>query len=374
MNRVKFVRDKGTLFYRELNQRINLHFKEKGVEKHGGKKMRHKMLIYFGAFGLLYTAMLFSSNPYIFLLIYLLMGLAVLLIAFNVSHDAAHGVAVSSPFWNKVLFSLSFNLQGNNAYVWGRNHNESHHSFTNIEGSDIDVLHHPLFRMMPNQKLRWFHRYQYIYAPVLYLFYSLNWFLFRDLLLLFRVSSRTIHITLPPFEAIKLVLFKVLYLTYMVGIPVFILPFGPAWVLGAFLLNHAFVSLVFVGALGVSHVSDEVIHPVINEQHEVEMSWPMMQMLTSVDYETKSHACNFLLGGFNLHALHHLLPHISHVHYLDILPIFRETCRRFEIEYKEVSYGQSLKSHFRYLKKMGDSQPAESGPIRGTGKIQWSSI
>lgn len=353
MNRVQFIRDEGTLFYRELTDRINNWFLANKKEKHGGKKMRNKMLVYFGLVLTFYSCLFFTESPWSFLLFYLLMGQAVLLTAFNVSHDAAHGVAVKSTKWNKFLFSLSFNLQGNNAYVWGRNHNESHHSFTNIEGSDIDAIHHPLFRMMPNQKRRWFHRYQFIYAPFLYLVYSLNWFLFRDTLMLFKVSSRTIHIDIPIYEAVKLIFFKLFYIGYMIVVPAIFLPYGWTWVIMAFLLNHAIVSLVFVGALGVSHVSDQVEHPEVNAANKLPMSWPMLQMKTSVDYHSGSKLCNLTLGGFNAHALHHLLPHISHVHYLDILPIFRETCQKYGIEYKEMSYWESLKAHFRYLRKMG---------------------
>ncbi len=51
-----------------------------------------------------------------------------------------------------------------------------------IEGSDIDVLNNPLFRMTENQKLKWFHKYQHIYAPFLYL-------LFKRCLLIYHVSN-----------------------------------------------------------------------------------------------------------------------------------------------------------------------------------------
>ncbi|MDX5320644.1 MAG: acyl-CoA desaturase [Bacteroidota bacterium] len=353
MNRIKFIRDEGTLFYRELNQRVNAYFAERKLPKHGGSKMKVKMTFYFGLNVLTYLLMIFSPSPGVFMLSYLLMGLSILLTAFNISHDASHGVAVASKFWNKVLFSLSFNLQGNNAYVWGRNHQDSHHSFTNIEGSDIDVLNNPLFRMTKSQTLRWYHRFQFLYAPVLYLLYSLNWFLFRDTLMLFRLSSRTIHITLPIEEAIKLVFFKLFYVAYMIALPIYLLPFGAGWVLLAFLMNHAMVSLLFVAVLGVSHLSDHVEHPVVNEQNEVPMSWPMLQMKTSVDYNSDSPFLNAVLGGFNAHALHHLLPHVSHVHYLEILPIFRETCKKHGIEYKEMNYLDSLKAHFRFLRLMG---------------------
>jgi linoleoyl-CoA desaturase len=72
-----------------------------------------------------------------------------------------------------------------------------------------------------------------------------------------------------------------------------------------------------------------------------------------VDYNAGSTFFNWTLGGFNAHALHHLLPNVSHIHYLKILPIFRETCDRHNIIYMEMPYHKALASHFRFLKQMG---------------------
>ncbi len=356
MNKLKFSKDEGSAFYKELNEKIDAYFIAKACSKTGNATMLFKIILYFSLDILFYCLMISSSSSLEFYIFYLLMGLSVLLTAFNVSHDAAHGVAVKSKFWNKVLFSISFNLQGNNAYVWGKNHNESHHLYTNIEGSDIDVLNNPLFRMTKSQPLKWFHRYQFIYAPFLYLFYSLNWFFFRETLMIFNFSSRTIKVEIPKIEVFKLVIYKLLYIGYMIIIPIYFLPFGWQTVLLAFLLNHFMVSIIFVAVLGVSHLSDLVEHPIPDAQHKLNMSWPKLQMCTSVDYNANSKFFNWTLGGFNAHALHHLLPNICHVHYLEILPIFRDLAQKHGIKYMEMSYGKSLAAHFRFLKAMGTPQ------------------
>lgn len=355
MKKLRFTQDEGTAFYKELHERTEAYFRENNIRKTGNGIMIFKIALYFGLDILFYVLMMNSTTTGVFFLWYMLMGLSVLLTAFNISHDAAHGVAVKSKYWNKFLFQLSFNLQGNNAYVWGKNHNESHHLYTNVEGSDIDVLHNPLFRMTATQPLKRFHRYQFLYAPLLYLMYSLNWFLFRESLMLINYSSRTIKIEIPPVEVVKLVLFKLLYIGYMIVLPVLFLPFGWGIVLLAFVLNHFMVSLLFVGVLGVSHLSDYVHHPVADHDGKINMSWPKLQMLTSVDYNANSVFFNWTLGGFNAHALHHLLPNICHVHYLKILPIFRELAQKHGLTYMEMPYQQSLRSHFRFLKGMGSN-------------------
>ncbi|GAL85708.1 linoleoyl-CoA desaturase [Sporocytophaga myxococcoides] len=353
MKKLKFSKDNGTEFYKELIQSLDKYFDENKINKTGNKTMMVKMIFYFSLDILFYVLMITSDSLPQFYIYYMLMGLAILLTAFNISHDAAHGVAVKSKFWNKFLFQLSFNLQGNNAYVWGENHNESHHLYTNVEGSDIDVLNNPLVRTSESQPLRWFHRYQHLYSPILYLFYSLNWFLFRECLMIFNISSRTISIEIPRREIAKLVVFKLMYVGYMILLPIYILHFDWSHVFLAFLLNHFIISLIFVGVLGVSHLSDYVEHPKPDSDDKLPISWPTLQMYTSVDYNSDSVFFNWTLGGFNAHALHHLLPNICHIHYLDILPIFRSLCKKHNITYMEMSYIESLKSHFRFLKGMG---------------------
>ena len=197
MKKLKFTRDNGTDFYKELIEEIDDYFSTNNIERTGNGIMLFKIALYFTLVFAFYAFMITSTSVQSFYVFYLLMGLSGLLTAFNVSHDAAHGVAVGSKFWNKVLFQLSFNLLGNNAYVWGKNHTESHHLYTNIEGSDIDVLNNPLVRMTASQPLKWFHRFQHVYTPLLYLLYSLNWFIFRECLMIVNISSRTIKIKIP---------------------------------------------------------------------------------------------------------------------------------------------------------------------------------
>ena len=365
MNKLRFARDEGTAFYKALHAEVDAYFAAKGIRKTGNAKMYFKMGMYFALDIIFYVLMITSTSVEAFYLFYLLMGLSILLTAFNISHDAANGVAVKSRYWNKILFSVSFNLQGNNAYVWGKNHTESHHLYTNIEGSDIDVLNNPLFRMTETQPLKWFHRYQYIYAPFLYLLYSLNWTFIRETLMLFSYSSRTINIRIPRHEVIKLVLYKLLYVGYMIVLPAVLLPFGWETVVIAFLVNHFLVSVIFVGVLGVSHLSDHVQHPVADDENTLAMSWPKLQMCTSVDYNADSTFFNWTLGGFNAHALHHLMPGICHVHYPAILPIFRRLAREHGLSYMEMPYHKALASHFRFLKKMGTRENIKPIPYAG---------
>jgi linoleoyl-CoA desaturase len=74
--------------------------------------------------------------------------------------------------------------------------------------------------------------------------------------MLFHISSRTIKIEIPIVEVIKLIFFKVLYLGYMILLPIYFLPISVPAVVLAFLLMHFIISLIFVGVLGVAHLSE----------------------------------------------------------------------------------------------------------------------
>ncbi len=353
MEKLKFTQDKGTAFYKDLVQRLDHYFESNNIHRSGNKKMLFKIILYFGLDILFYTLLIQSTTSLEFCVFYLLMGLSILLTAFNISHDASHGVAVKSRKWNRLLFSISFNLQGNNAYVWGKNHTESHHLYTNVEGSDIDVLNNPLIRMTSSQELKGYHKFQFLYAPLLSLLYSINWFFIREFLMLFRKSSRTIKVEMPKIEIVKLIVYKLIYVGYMIVLPLLFTPVGLEMVLLAFVLNHFMISLIFTSVLGVSHLSDYVDHPEPDSSGTLPMSWPMLQMKTSVDYNADSVFLNWTLGGFNAHALHHILPNISHVHYLDILPIFESAAKDHGIDYMNMPYSQAYEAHFRFLYKMG---------------------
>jgi linoleoyl-CoA desaturase len=93
MNRLKFTKDQGLTFYKELNERIDEYFKVNGRERTGNGKMYFKIIMYFSLDFLFYFLMINSTSLVMFYVCYLLMGLFVLMTAFNVSHDAAHGVA-----------------------------------------------------------------------------------------------------------------------------------------------------------------------------------------------------------------------------------------------------------------------------------------
>jgi linoleoyl-CoA desaturase len=94
--------------------------------------------------------------------------------------------------------------------------------------------------------------------------------------MLLKKSSSTILINIPPIEVVKRIVFKCVYMGYMIVLPAYFLFFGVSAVLLAFVLNHFMVSIIFTRVLGVSHVSDDVQHPMPNKDRNLAISWPTL--------------------------------------------------------------------------------------------------
>lgn len=353
----KYIIDNGTDFYAELRDRADRYFKANNIARYGNSTMQLKIVGFFLFLFFSYGLMLTSKTVLFFSLTYLLFGASVLLLFFNIAHDAAHGVAVRNKKVNKVLFLVSFQLLGQNPFLWGKNHTESHHMYPNVEESDVDVLNVFGMRVTESVDLKWYHRYQFIYVPFYYMFYSINWLFFRNILSLFNYTARTISTKMTVKETAWLLVFKAGFFFYMLILPILVLPFDWYVVLLVFLGCQIVVSLAVLSVLIISHLSDYVEHPVPDETNTLNTSWAKMQLTTCVDYGVNNRFFRWTLGGFNTHTIHHLFPDVCHVHHHALIPIVRELSEKHGIDYMEISYPEAVRSHFRFLRKMGTPAP-----------------
>ncbi len=62
MNKLKFTKDEGSNFYKELNEKIEQYFTERGLRKTGNNTMIFKIVMYFSLDILFYGLMITSSN------------------------------------------------------------------------------------------------------------------------------------------------------------------------------------------------------------------------------------------------------------------------------------------------------------------------
>jgi linoleoyl-CoA desaturase len=76
-------------------------------------------------------------------------------------------------------------------------------------------------------------------------------------------------------------------------------------------------------------------------------------LATTADYSTDSLLARWLIGGLNHHVVHHLCPHICHVHYPELTKIVRATAAEFGVSYREHhSMWQAVVGHFHLLHQL----------------------
>ncbi len=127
-----------------------------------------------------YLLILFGGLPKLAMLgLAVVMGVGLAGIGFGVSHDALHGAYSKSPLVNR-LIGYTFDLCGANGYMWRITHNVIHHTYTNIHGIDEDLEVSPLLRLSPRAEYHWYHRFQPLYAFLLYSFSTLFWVFVKD--------------------------------------------------------------------------------------------------------------------------------------------------------------------------------------------------
>ena len=365
MEKIKFKTGSPSLFFRSLDKEVDEMIEKSGLLKKGRKILYIKTAFYILLFAGMYLSLyLIDHSSFISLALnYVLIGLTGILLAFNVSHDACHGSFSKNKKLNYWMYHLTFNLQGTNAYLWQMRHNASHHVFPNVDGCDADIDNNPFLRLSPQHPLKSHQRYQHIYAIFVYCIYSLHWFLVKDLFYLFKKKVANLqHKKHSAKEFILLFLWKIVYISFLVVIPI-VYGFSPGNVLLAFVIMHVCLSLFFIHVLIATHLCMETQFPQTDENGNLPGDYYSHQLATSLDYAPTNKVYNFFLGGFNSHAAHHLYPKLPHTTYPEISVIIERKAKEFNVPYNKLSIVDAIRSHYRFLKVMGNSPGKRSNEI-----------
>lgn len=341
-------------FYQTVSERIEQYFNTSQNSRLANPFFYLKASILVAFYLGCYWVLLKCESTLYAVIAMICMGPLAILIGINVAHDAAHS-AISSKAWVNRTFLHLFDMLGANSYMWRMRHVFSHHSFPNILHEDADLKQNPLVRIFPTDVLHKIHKYQFIYAPFLYLLYTINWLYFRDFkdFKARKIGSLT-HPRHPSWEWIKLFLFKSLYLFAMIVLPLAISPLTSAWFIVGFLCMNFAASITITLALIPSHVAEHSRFPLPDNEGLMPHSWSHHQVLTVIDFATQNWMLNLLFGGFNHHVTHHLFPGICHVHYPKLTPIIAQTCREYGLDYRhESSFLNAYFAHYRLLKNNG---------------------
>lgn len=343
-------------FYTELGREVKLLLTPAVLQK-ARRVMLLKFLLYSAIYLSLYCSIYIPfvhSNAALLMLNYVLLGLAGILLAFNCAHDCVHDTFSTNKKLNSLLFYWVFALQGVSGRLWKKRHIASHHIFPNVDGCDADIDDNPFMRLSPQHKLRSYQRYQHLYALLLYAVYTLHWIFVKDFMYLRKKNLANLRNQRysPAFIA-EFVLLKLGYMLLLIGLPAWLTAAPVMQVLTAFLLMHIVISLFFVLTLIISHLCMETQFPACDANGELPYDYYEHQLAVSLDYHPESTWANWIFGGFNSHTAHHLFPGLPHSVYTQITPLIRQKAAAYDLPYHEQTIPGAIRSHFKYLRRMG---------------------
>ena len=350
MKYIKF-RKSDIEFKRVLFDRVNLYFTENNIQKTGNALLFWKSGILFASYIFAYLCLFLSQDVLLFFSSYAALGILTIFVALNIGHDAAHQTYSSNRKYNNWLLYV-FDFLGASGYMWRLKHVHSHHPHVNIPDMDGDIKQSKLVRIFPNAPHLNFHKYQHIYMPILYLFYTLHWLLFRDFkdYLNTDISGKQ-NVSHKTKEFVKLIFGKAFYFFRMLILPYLLLPFAFKTIVLGFVIFHFAASFTVALALVSAHIGEDSVYPSPDLDGNMPSSWVRHQIDTTCDFATENKLLTHLFGGFNHHVVHHLFPNVCHVHYPRLTKILIQTCKEYHIPYKSnPSLLAAVVSHLKFLK------------------------
>lgn len=356
---IKFIdkdRDRN-LFYATLRQRVDAYFKEHKISKFHNRQMVLKTIILLSAYSVPFAYMLlFKPSTGISIGLWTIMGFALAGIGMSVMHDANHGAYSKSSRVNYWL-GHTLNLLGGSVFNWKLQHNILHHTYTNIVHLDDDIDDKLVMRFSPHTNVKWYHRFQVVYAFLFYGILTLYWALLKDFVQFSAYTKEGVNTSTKQQNRrilLKIILSKLVYFSIFIFIPVFVLGIHAGVCIGGFLLMHFIAGLVLTVIFQLAHTVEGTSHPVPDETGLIENNWAIHQLNTTVNFSRKNKWISWYVGGLNFQVEHHLFPTICHVHYPNLAPIVKLTATEFGIPYLEnKTFGVALRSHISTLRRFG---------------------
>jgi linoleoyl-CoA desaturase len=349
--------DTPDLIYKQIRQAADTYFTEKGLPKHATVFMAYKaaVLLTFiiGGYWSLTQIETFSGAVAAFFLL----TFSSLILSINLGHDAAHHAVTGDKRTDDLIFQTIFALQGLSGYVWQVRHNYSHHVLPNVKEHDSDMEITKLLLMEPDvEEVRWYHRFQHIYAPILYTFVSFHLLFVQDFKFFTQPDQANLHFgKIPLIEWVKMIGFKFLYFGLTFGLPFVFSPLDFTSVLAAWAIVHMAISVFVAFTFFISHHVTELDYVDSDaEKTLVSDSWIHHQIVTTIDFEPDNRFADFVFGGFNLHVAHHVFPEVSHEHYPALTKIIRTVLAKNNASdwYKSFSFREGCASHLQHLKNI----------------------
>ena len=388
-------------FYPTLKARVCQRLDERKLSRRGGSGSIHvKAVCLLVTFWSSLAGMCLFPGYFLPLLMAAVMGLSASFVGTCIQHDGSHGAFSESRNINKIA-GWTLDMIGASAFTWEFQHMLGHHPYTNlldVEGvggsmdgtkdgvgddieSDPDVFSSfPMMRMHPHHKVEWHHRYQHIYAPLLFSLMTLAKVLQQDIQTM--LDKRIYHIDATcryasPLNVLRFWVMKFVSFVYMIFLPCYFQGLSKGLLL--FVAGHLTCGEALATMFIVNHVIEGVAFATKNEEGETSLKpmtcnsvtpmeetqklssiktdmndWAAVQCQTSVNWSIGSRFWNHFSGGLCHQIEHHLFPSICHTNYVHIQDVVQETCKEFGVPYQhETSLFSAYCKMLSHLKTMG---------------------
>jgi linoleoyl-CoA desaturase len=351
-------------FFATLNKRVNDYFKSNQISKHANASMVFKTIFMFSLYFIPYALIISGTvtSMWAIILLVVVMGLGTAGIGLSIMHDANHGAYSTKPWINNLL-GYSLNLVGANAFNWKVQHNVLHHTYTNVYDADEDISPRGVLRMSPYSKKHYMHRFQHIYAWVLYGLMTIVWLIVKDFKRLSQYNKDGLvkrQKTTVTKEWAVLIFTKIFYIGYIFVLPIVLTDLLWWQVVVGFFIMHFIAGFILAIIFQPAHVIDGTEYPEPDTQGNLEDVWAIHQLRTTTNFANNNRILSWYVGGLNYQVEHHLFPHVCHVHYRSISKIVKATAEEYGLPYKsEPTFISALVSHAKLLKELGSAPELE---------------
>ena len=341
-----------TAFFPTLKKAVYDYLGEHNLQPQGEGKMYRKCLVIYALWIGTYALAIYSAahlHISIAIIATLALAASTLFAEMGIMHDASHDSLSKSRKVNRWM-DVTLLLAGATPLLWHHKHVRAHHHYTNVPGKDHDIEAGALFRFHDEAEWRPWHRFQHLYALLLYSMLGIKWLWVDDL---WDATANTYQVKGKEYAKMwtQVIIARICHLGIHLYIPYLIV--GNIWlVAGLYLLHWMTVGLFLAVTFQLAHVTDVQEFP--ETLRGKNGDWAVHQLSTTADFAVGNRFLTWAVGGLNYQVEHHIFPRISHVHYAQIQPIVRQLCEEHGVNYFEYqTVREALKAHFRHLAEMG---------------------
>jgi linoleoyl-CoA desaturase len=359
---VRFTAPDKDGFHQTVIEKVNSYFKENNISPYADARMWFKTILMFSLYFVPYIIMvvgLAEGNAWLFFGLWLIMALGMVGIGTSVMHDANHGAYSPNNKINRIIGSI-LEVIGGYTVTWKIQHNQLHHTYTNIAGLDEDIGDLKFLRFSPRQPRQWYHRYQHLYVWFFYMLMTLFWMTAKDYIQVVRYKQHDLlrkHKLSLRQAVFRITVYKIFYYSYIIVLPVLFSGFPWYYVVLGFILMHFVTGFILACIFQPAHIVEGSTFELpldVKGKKQMEDSWAIHEVENTTDFAPNNSFLTWFIGGLNFQIEHHLFMGICHVHYPKLAPIVKNVASDFGVSYHvEPTFRQALLGHIKMLKRLG---------------------